>query len=116
MKFWTELAFIMTTTSREKKWSRRFRTSREGVPAMSAEPGGEEEQVVAETLRRRAGTFEPVKPPQRRLMLWSSTRPRRWGIARIQLGLIQACRWRGSFTIPPGSASAATGSDIPARR
>jgi hypothetical protein len=46
----------------------------------------------------------------------ASTRPRRWGIARIQLGLIQACRWRGSFTVPPGIASAATGSDIPARR
>jgi hypothetical protein len=39
-----------------------------------------------------------------------------WGIARIQLGLIQACRWRGSFAVTPGSASAATGSDIPARR
>jgi hypothetical protein len=24
------------------------------------------------------------------------------------VGLIQACRWRGSFTVPPGSASAAT--------
>jgi hypothetical protein len=61
-------------------------------------------------------TLEPVKPPQRRLRLWSSTRPRRWGIARIQLGLMQACRWRGSPTVPPGSASAATGSDIPAPR
>jgi hypothetical protein len=89
---------------------------KEGVPTVGAETDGEEEEEVAETLRRRAGTLEPVKSPQRRLRLWSSTRPRRWGIARIQLGLIQACRWRGSFTVPPRSASAATGSDIPARR
>jgi hypothetical protein len=34
-EIWTELAFIMTTTSR---WSRRFRASREGEPAVSAEP------------------------------------------------------------------------------
>jgi hypothetical protein len=46
MRFWTELAFIMTTTSRWRKWSRRFRTSREGVPAMSAETYGEEKEVV----------------------------------------------------------------------
>jgi hypothetical protein len=107
MRFWTELAFIMTTTSRWRKWCRRFKTSRESVPAVSAGTDGEEEEEVAETLRRRACTLEPVKPPQRRLRLWSSTRPRRWGIARIQLGLIQACRWVGSFTVPPGSASAA---------
>jgi hypothetical protein len=116
MRFWTELAFIMTKTSRWRKWCRRFRTSREGVPAVSAETDGEEEEEVEETLRRRAGTLKPVKPPQRRLRLWSSTRPRRWGIARIHLGLIQACRCRGNFTVPPGRASDATGSDLPARR
>jgi hypothetical protein len=71
MRFWTELAFIMTTTSQWRKWCRRFRTSREGVSAVSAETDGEEEEVVEETLRRRAGTLEPVKPPQRRLRLWS---------------------------------------------
>jgi hypothetical protein len=83
---------------------------------VSAEMDRDEEAVVAEALRRRAGLPVQVKPPQHRLRLWSSTRPRRWGIARIQVGLIQACRWRGSFTVPPRSASAATGSDIPALR
>jgi hypothetical protein len=34
----------------------RFRNSRAGVPAMSAEKDGEEEEEVAETLRRLAGT------------------------------------------------------------
>jgi hypothetical protein len=39
MNFWTELAFIMATTSRWR-WCRRFRTSREGVPAVSERVDG----------------------------------------------------------------------------
>jgi hypothetical protein len=53
-------------------------------------PTDGEEEAVAETLRRRAGTPVLGKPSQRRLRLWSSTRLRRLGIARIRLRLIQA--------------------------
>jgi hypothetical protein len=70
MRFWTELAFTITTTSRWTRWYKRFKTLRAGVPAVSVETDGTEEEVVAETLRRRAGTLVPVKPPQHKLRLW----------------------------------------------
>jgi uncharacterized protein with PIN domain len=42
MRFWTELAFTITTTSRWTRWYKRFKTSRAGVAAVSVETDGEE--------------------------------------------------------------------------
>jgi hypothetical protein len=86
-----------------------------GHAVVSAVTGGEEVEEVAETPRRRAGTSAVGRPPGHRLRLFSLTRPRCWGTARILSGRIHACRWKGSFTTPRGSVSVATGSSIPVR-